>query len=210
MSLRKIALSISIGYILCFIYLLYRFSYSYQSFFVKLSVIFFTGIAVFFGSAFLRKLRFNIYCLKKLDNFSREFKKRTSKNARKQDIVNEILYVLTKYTPPVKYNRETRYKDSLYGWLKAHFDEIYMELQKGSSRPDLIVKKDGTTVAIEIKGPTDYNGLKSIPDKLMRYYNHFDAVVVVLFDLTVPESYYKEWLKSLKRIFPNAVIIRFN
>lgn len=210
MSVRRVALAVTTAYLLYFVYVLYKYNPDYSAFLTKLSVLVFTGVAIFFGSIYFRERKLKELGLVKFYTPAGELRWGTPDEARKQEVVKEIVKVISEYEPPTTYNRETRYKDSLYGWLKAHFPKTYMEKQRGSSRPDLVVEKDGVSVAIEIKGPTDYNGLKSIPDKVMRYRNYFDAIVVVLFDLEVSDSYYEEWRDSLKKTFPDVTIVRFD
>ena len=41
----------------------------------------------------------------------------------------------------------------------------------------------------------------------MRYDQHFDSIVAVLFDVQ-DEQHYAEWAKGMQRQFPDMVIIR--
>ena len=73
--------------------------------------------------------------------------------------------------------------------------EIGYEVQRGSSRPDIVVGD----IAIEIKGPTDNQGLITIADKINRYSQHFEHIIVVLFEVQIFERFYNEWYEGIMR-----------
>lgn len=100
---------------------------------------------------------------------------------------------------------EEGYHAELQGWLKTDFPEAKVEIQSGSSRPDILVNN----VAIEVKGPTMYQQLDTVASKCMRYPTRFNGgLIVVLFDLQVNPWYYNEWYSSLKTTFPNVEVIK--
>jgi hypothetical protein len=89
--------------------------------------------------------------------------------------------------------------------LSKTFPSARIEEQRGSSRPDIVIDN----IAIEIKGPTKSQDLKTIADKCMRYGEHFpDGIIIVLFEVKVNDRYYKEWLEGIKKYFPQVEVIR--
>lgn len=136
-----------------------------------------------------------------MDRIINERKGREPETGLSDLIVQEI----KRFKFKVPANQEAHYQYALWGWLKNSFPNVELEQQSGSSRPDIIIEN----VAIEIKGPTIMEGLQSCPDKAMRYEQHFDKVIFVLFDLDpFAERYYKEWLTGLENRFPNVTVIR--
>lgn len=80
-----------------------------------------------------------------------------------------------------------------------------MEVQRGSSRPDIVVKD----IAVEVKGPTSSGDLRSLSDKCMRYTQHFeDKIIAVLFDVRASDRLYKETREGFENKFPEAIVIR--
>lgn len=124
--------------------------------------------------------------------------------AEKHNYFTEIVRAIEEFRSPKKYEKEVRYQDTLFAWLKSRFPDTKMEVQRGSSRPDIVIGD----VAIELKGPTNHRDLDSIPSKLMRYPQHFERVIVVLFDVNVNPRYYKEWYTGLSKKHPEVVVIR--
>jgi len=108
------------------------------------------------------------------------------------------------FTPSKKWNTEEGYQGELQGWIKTKFPHSKVEIQRGSSRPDLLIGK----IAVEVKGPTGSNELSTIADKCMRYALHFEHLIIVLFDLRVSHHMYEEWLDALKRQHPKVVVIK--
>lgn len=100
---------------------------------------------------------------------------------------------------------EVNYQLMLFGYLQRDFPTVQLEEQRGSSRPDLSIGNIG----IEIKGPTTYQDLQTIADKLLRYPHWFEnGIIITLFQIKVPERFYNEWINGLKINYPNVVIIR--
>jgi hypothetical protein len=80
---------------------------------------------------------------------------------------------------------------------------IRVEHQKDSSRPDIVIGD----VAIEIKGPNNENGLRSIADKCLRYPLYFEkGLIIVLFDVKVTSRYIDDWRLGLQNKFPHVII----
>jgi len=87
--------------------------------------------------------------------------------------------------------------------IKAVFIDARIEVQTGSSRPDIVIQN----IAIEVKGPTYSKDLQTIADKLMRYSQHYDTVIVVLFNVQVNERRYSEWERGIRNTFGDVWII---
>lgn len=131
--------------------------------------------------------------------------RREDKEAReKEKLINQVVEVIEEFKPARRYKNEFPYQVELVGYLKSKFPSTDIEQQKGSSRPDIVIGN----VAIEVKGPTRTQDLKTIADKCMRYYQHFGELVIVLFEVDVYEPRYEEWKKGIKNTFPNVRIIR--
>jgi hypothetical protein len=82
---------------------------------------------------------------------------------------------------------------------------LRVECQIGSARPDIVIED----IAIEIKGPTTEEGLRSIADKCLRYHHHFKKMIVVLFDIQTKTSrFFNEWEEGLKKHFPDVIVIK--
>jgi len=114
---------------------------------------------------------------------------------------NEAFYQLTgvikalRYTPV--FNYEIDYQALLYGYLIGKgYTNIMYEPRSGDSRPDLSV--DG--IAIEVKGPTGADALRTIADKAMKYSNHYHFLIAVLFDPYCRFSKVDETISGLGRI----------
>jgi hypothetical protein len=124
-----------------------------------------------------------------------------------QSLITDIQKSIWEFKPLRKYFEEILYQDTLATHLRTKLSgrEVVVERQKGSSRPDIVVDN----IAIEIKGPTNQQALDSVPSKCMRYKNHFPGgLIVVLFDVQVNDYYYNEWEASLKRTYPDVIVIR--
>lgn len=135
---------------------------------------------------------------------SRKSKIETSKNPDKQ-ILLEVIHAIEEFEPSRIYHTEQGYHNELQGWLKAHFRKAKVEHQTGSSRPDIIIDMD---IAIEVKGPTRSQDLKTIADKCNRYTIYWKNLIIVLFEVDVHERYYDEWEKGIVRRYPEVSIIR--
>jgi len=137
-------------------------------------------------------------------------KKKMKENEEIENVYNEdkaqykkIKTVVGRFTPAKKYKTEYEYQIELLGWLKHEFPRTQTEVQTSSSRPDIVIDN----VAIELKGPTRTKDLQSISSKILRYLNHYDHMLIVLFDLEVSERYYEDWYSGIKSNFPHVDII---
>jgi hypothetical protein len=103
------------------------------------------------------------------------------------------------------YFNELPYHIDLARHLMQKYHETKVEVQRGSTRPDIVIDDIG----IEIKGPTENIGLQSIADKCFRYPQYFErGLIIVLFDFRVTTNFYDDWEKGLKDKFPNEIVIR--
>ncbi|RZN39395.1 MAG: hypothetical protein EF813_04100 [Methanosarcinales archaeon] len=137
-------------------------------------------------------------------NVVEKWEKKDEKAKEKEKIVNQIIGEIENFKQSRNHHNEFPYQLELIGCLKSKFPNADIEQQKGSSRPDIVVGN----VAIEIKGPTRTADLRTIADKCMRYCQHFEELIVVLFEIEVYERRYGEWEMGMKNTFPNVKIIR--
>lgn len=110
---------------------------------------------------------------------------------------------IRRFNPRQKWEYERQYQDELYNWLKREFP-VEIEVQTGSSRPDLIIKN----IAIEIKGPTGKKELDTLTTKFLKYSNHYPHFIIVLFDCNFSEGHYNEICSGIRKFAPNVKIIR--
>jgi len=116
----------------------------------------------------------------------------------------QITDAIGRFRPARAYREESLYQVELAGFLKHQFPDTAIEVQEGSARPDIVI---GNT-AIEIKGPTTYRDLGTIFDKCVRYSGGWNHLIVVLFAVEVSGGRYTEWERSLKKHFPDVIIIK--
>jgi hypothetical protein len=116
----------------------------------------------------------------------------------------QIIEAIGRFRPSRAYRDESFYQVELAGFLKHQFPDTAIEVQAGSARPDIVI---GDT-AIEIKGPTTYRDLATIFDKCVRYTRGWNHLIVALFMVEVSEGQYAEWERSLKKHFPDVILIK--
>lgn len=123
----------------------------------------------------------------------------------KRIFLEKIADKIRSYVPKTSSQLEVDYQLLLCGYLQNDYPEIELERQKGSSRPDLVIRD----VGIEIKGPTFIGSLQTIADKLLRYPQHFGGgIIIVLFDVQVNNRFYGEWLEGIKMKYSEAIVIK--
>lgn len=127
------------------------------------------------------------------------------KRAEEALLINRIITSIREFKESRKYKNEYEYQLELQGWLKSKFIDSEIEMQIGSSRPDIVINK---TIAIEVKGPTRSQDLATVVDKCLRYLTHFKELIIVLFDVDVSEKRYNEWRDAIDRHHPNVKIIK--
>lgn len=126
------------------------------------------------------------------------------KNSNDETFEN-VIEAIHRFHPSRKYHNEQGYHNELQGWLKAHFPSAEVEHQTGSSRPDIVIDR---RIAIEVKGPTRSQDLKTIADKCNRYLQYYDNLVVVLFEVDVNARFYDEWFSGIEARYSEVMIIK--
>jgi hypothetical protein len=132
-----------------------------------------------------------------------EVARKDREEAEARKIVNRLTGHIKAFRPLRDYANEWDYHRELQIHIKAVFSDARIEVQTGSSRPDIVVQN----IAIEVKGPTYTRDLQTIADKLMRYSQHYDTVIVVLFNVQVNERRYSEWERGIRNTFGDVRII---
>ena len=128
----------------------------------------------------------------------------TSIYSNDNEFLTELITVINEYRPIKPFRSEDLYHTNLYTFLCEKIPgEIGFEQQRGSSRPDITVGD----IAIEVKGPTDSQGLVTIADKINRYSQHFEFLIVVLFEVEVYERFYQEWYEGIMNQYQRQVAI---
>jgi hypothetical protein len=135
----------------------------------------------------------------------RKERKRLEEDTSLSDEFKEIANCVRDFKPLNNYRREYQYQAELTQWLKSRFPDTNIEVQRGSSRPDIVVKGIG----IEVKGPTVDEDLNTIADKLVRYSQWFPkGIIIALFSVNVNPHRYEEWFKGIKNTrFPGLANI---
>jgi len=120
------------------------------------------------------------------------------------ELVQGLIKSIEEFRPIKLFKSEELYHTNLFTYLCLKIpNKITFEEQRGRSRPDISVGD----VAIEVKGPTDKQGLVTIADKMLRYSQHFNYIIIVLFDVTIFEPLYKEWHEGIIRQYDGKVTI---
>lgn len=117
--------------------------------------------------------------------------------------IREIAKCIEQFLPSRHYHDEFGYHTELQGYLKAHYPQSRIEVQTGSSRPDIIID----SVAIEVKGPTNSRDLSTIADKMLRYPQYYDHVIVVLFDVQTKDRRYNEWYDGITEHYRGKITV---
>lgn len=126
------------------------------------------------------------------ENISK-WKRNDDECLKENSFINGLIREIEGFQPTRKYPDEYSYQIELQGWLKRNYSQSKIEVQSGSSRPDIIIDH----VAIEIKGPTRTKDLQTLADKLLRYRNYYKYIIIVLFDVQIKDRYYNEWMNGV-------------
>lgn len=105
------------------------------------------------------------------------------------ELLNDLVSEINSFKPLRKYTQEMPYQIELSWFLKKTYKWLKIEETKGNARPDIIVEN----IAIEIKWPTNSKDLWTIADKIIKYFTHYDFMIVVLFSIQVEEKHYQTW-----------------
>lgn len=131
--------------------------------------------------------------------------KATGQFDKKRPFYDKVVTTITLFEPFRKYRFENQYQIDLARYLQNEYPDAEIEKHSGHSRPDIVI----SGIAIEIKGPTTYEGLNSIAGKIMRYEEDYPAgIIVVLFDLKVKHDFYLDWKHKLAEKFPDVTVIK--
>jgi hypothetical protein len=119
-------------------------------------------------------------------------------------LIDEVIQEIKSFTPhKEKLGLEYNYQLELYGWLHRRYSQTLFEHQRGSSRPDIVIDN----IAIEIKGPTRSPDLQTIAGKCVRYGEHFEKIIVVLFQIEVSYKMWKDWKNGMHKQFSQTTEI---
>lgn len=136
-------------------------------------------------------------------NEDREYKIQIEEEEMGIRKIKEIVEYIENFEPSRNYKNEFGYHIELQGYLKGRYDQSMIEIQTGSSRPDIVID----SIAIEVKGPTHSKDLVTIPDKILRYSKYYDHIIVVLFNVSVNERRYDEWLDGITTHYDGLVTV---
>jgi len=146
---------------------------------------------------FARRKRIDIRDItNKIDEeMARKEQKELEKDISLSDEFKKVAQCIRDFKPLKNYNSEYMFQAELTQYLRRDFPSTNIEIQRGSSRPDI----DVNGIGIEVKGPTFDNDLITIPDKLVRYSQRFPkGIIVVLFDVRVNPHRYEELIHGIR------------
>ena len=148
-----------------------------------------------------------LLCYECYEKYKRKVEEhKTKANTSTKKLFDKVVDEIEKLKLPKRQlKREESYHLSLYVWLKKSFPSAKIEEQRGGARPDISIDD----IAIEVKGPTKNPDLNSIANKCLIYPQYFpDGLIVVLFAVNVHDRRYNEWLKGMRKSFPDVRVIR--
>lgn len=121
--------------------------------------------------------------------------------------VKDIKKKIESFKPLRNYSKEEPYQIELSWYLKNFFPSLDIEISKNYTRPDILIED----IAIEIKWPTNFSDLKTIPDKIIRYTKEWDYLIIVLFNLKLHDDFkksdeiYENWKKDIEESFDSKL-----
>lgn len=121
--------------------------------------------------------------------------------------VKNIKEKIESFKPLRNYSKEEPYQIELSWYLKNFFPSLDIEISKNYTRPDILIEN----IAIEIKWPTNFSDLKTIPDKIIRYTKEWDYLIIVLFNLKLhddikkSDEIYENWKKDIEESFESKL-----
>ena len=119
-------------------------------------------------------------------------------------LVDELVKAIEEFQPVKRFKSEDLYHTNLHTYLCEKISvDVSFEKQRASSRPDMEVGD----IAIEVKGPTDDRATQTIADKLLRYLESYNYIILVLFDVRLTENRYQDLYKSIMRQYEGRVSI---
>lgn len=123
------------------------------------------------------------------------------------EFVKNIKGKIDSFKPLRDYTKEEPYQIELSWYLKNFFPNLDIEISKNYTRPDIIIDN----IAIEIKWPTNFSDLKTIPDKIIRYTKEWDYLIIVLFNLKLHDNLkksdeiYENWKQDIEENFQSKL-----
>jgi hypothetical protein len=185
----------------------YRRQYNYYYTFEELVSVLIRGVSLKDMIDFCKKKNIPIREIElEIDSFYHNKNSDNSENISevKDEKIQQILEKIDEFTPLLPYYpTELCYQLDLGRYLLNYFPSTVLEEQRSSARPDIVIDD----VAIEIKGPTQYEALQSITEKCVRYPLYFKkGFIVVLFDVKITHRFLDDWQKGLQNNFPNIII----
>ena len=141
------------------------------------------------------------------------WKKEEELFSREEIFFNEVLGAIQEFQPKWRYDvNEQYFHDNLFSYLSGKFSNsrypVRHEPTIDESRPDIDIGK----IAIEVKGPTTIQDLKTLPDKILKYIDpddpkKWERMIIVLFDpLYLPENFLA-MKQRIKKMWPKVEII---
>jgi hypothetical protein len=121
----------------------------------------------------------------------------------KESLYYKVVSEIKAFKPIKRYEYEQPYHDTLYSFLTAKFPHAKHEHQRGASRPDIVIEN----IAIEVKGPTLDRDLETLTTKCLKYHNHYDKMIIVLFDPQYSQRNFEEISRGINQSWPDVEII---
>lgn len=116
--------------------------------------------------------------------------------------VKKISYLIETYKSS-KYQNEAEYEKYLHQYLLKYYPNCKRQSGDSTKRPDLKIGD----IAIEIKGPTNRESLKTIGHKYLLYLLNHKYLIIVLFDPTFNEN--DNLFRDLKLALSKETRIKF-
>ena len=115
----------------------------------------------------------------------------------KDELAFKVWHSIEVFKPSRYYELESGYHNELFNWLNKDFSQAEWEspTSRRASRPDISIGN----IAIEVKGPTGNRELDTITHKAIRYRNHYDIVLFVLFSPHFTNEHFDDIKKGMKR-----------
>ncbi len=133
----------------------------------------------------------------------RKWRKHDEEERRKSTLLSQVIDEINQFRESQRYEIEIGYHAELTGWLKRRFPSTQVEVQTGSSRPDIVIGN----IAIEVKGPTGNLALEGLTTKCLKYSQYYPQMILVLFERICSESNLQEVIRGIRRTFPNIYVI---
>ena len=101
------------------------------------------------------------------------------------------------FKPLEKWTKEEHYQNWLTGFLSSKYNDIDIEETRNYVRPDIVINNTIVwDIALELKWPTNMQGLSTLSDKINKYLAKWDYLYIVLFDIDIVQ--YKNTEENVK------------